>query len=83
LNAVLRTGPPISHFLFLLHVDDIESAFIDAGANAFTMKPFPCKAQALKAEVLRIWNSGCHLKMGFQDFVETSTTVIEAFDFHV
>jgi CheY-like chemotaxis protein len=58
-----------------LSANDLESAFIDAGANAFTMKPFPCKPQALKAELLRIWNSGNHLKIGFQDSFETSVNI--------
>jgi hypothetical protein len=51
-----------------LSANDIESAFLDAGANAFTIKPFPRRqTQALAAELLvRIWNSGNHdAKMGF------------------
>jgi CheY-like chemotaxis protein len=67
-----------------LSANDLESAFIEAGANAFTMKPFPCQQHAMQAELLRIWNSGNHLKMGFQDDFETSTTVGEEyFELHV
>ena len=34
--------------------DDIESRFMDAGANCFMMKPFPCDTEGLSAELNRI-----------------------------
>ncbi|GKY91829.1 hypothetical protein MPSEU_000154500 [Mayamaea pseudoterrestris] len=37
-----------------LSANDKEKEFIDAGANAFTIKPFPCEPRALTKELLRI-----------------------------
>jgi CheY-like chemotaxis protein len=36
-----------------LSANDIEGQFIDAGADAFIQKPFPCKKQGLTREVTR------------------------------
>ena len=37
-----------------LSANDVQQAFEDAGANAFMIKPFPTKADALKKDLLRI-----------------------------
>lgn len=37
-----------------LSANDIEKQFMAAGANAFVMKPFPCKEEPMKQEMLRI-----------------------------
>jgi two-component system sensor histidine kinase ChiS len=37
-----------------LSANDLEGPFKSAGANAFVMKPFPCKLEPLKAELLRV-----------------------------
>jgi CheY-like chemotaxis protein len=37
-----------------LSANDKEKEFLEAGANAFTMKPFPCERSALTQELLRI-----------------------------
>lgn len=37
-----------------LSANDKESEFLDAGANVFTFKPFPCEARALVQELTRV-----------------------------
>lgn len=37
-----------------LSANDVETAFLDAGANSFMFKPFPCKPDLLKVELLRL-----------------------------
>jgi CheY-like chemotaxis protein len=37
-----------------LSANDKEREFLEAGANAFTIKPFPCEPRALTQELLRI-----------------------------
>jgi signal transduction histidine kinase/CheY-like chemotaxis protein len=37
-----------------LSANDIESAFLSAGADSFIMKPFPCKEDELRVELSRI-----------------------------
>lgn len=37
-----------------LSANDIEKLFMSAGANAFAMKPFPCKEEPMKQEMTRI-----------------------------
>ena len=37
-----------------LSANDIEEAFLNAGADGFILKPLPCKPDALKAELVRI-----------------------------
>jgi CheY-like chemotaxis protein len=37
-----------------LSANDKESDFLDAGANVFTFKPFPCEARALTQELTRV-----------------------------
>jgi CheY-like chemotaxis protein len=37
-----------------LSANDLESAFLSAGANAFILKPFPCKNEELKHELTRV-----------------------------
>ncbi|CAJ1959835.1 unnamed protein product [Cylindrotheca closterium] len=39
-----------------LSANDMEEAFISAGADAFMMKPFPCKPDALTQELLRVFS---------------------------
>jgi CheY-like chemotaxis protein len=37
-----------------LSANDKESEFLEAGADAFTFKPFPCEARALTQELCRV-----------------------------
>jgi two-component system invasion response regulator UvrY len=37
-----------------LSANDIEKSFIDSGADAFIMKPLPCRKEALSRELVRI-----------------------------
>jgi len=37
-----------------LSANDVERSFIDAGANSFMFKPFPCNPEALKREIVRV-----------------------------
>lgn len=37
-----------------LSANDAEQLFLDAGANAFMFKPFPCEKDALTKELLRV-----------------------------
>lgn len=41
-----------------LSANEMEDAFLKAGANAFMLKPFPCNSDALKAEIVRILGVG-------------------------
>jgi len=38
-----------------LSANDMEEAFMSAGSDAFMMKPFPCKPDALSQELLRVF----------------------------
>ena len=40
-----------------LSANDMEQPFLSAGANAFMIKPFPCKPDLLNSELLRILNT--------------------------
>ena len=40
-----------------LSANDIEAQFIEAGANAFMFKPFPCEIDQLGCEMVRILES--------------------------
>ena len=48
-----------------LSANDKEKEFIDAGANAFTIKPFPCEARALTKELLRVLYDNTYNKVHF------------------
>ena len=37
-----------------LSANDLEEQFMDAGANAFMLKPFPCEKEALRTELLSV-----------------------------
>lgn len=37
-----------------LSANDLETSFIESGANAFMMKPFPCDGKTLTTELLRV-----------------------------
>jgi CheY-like chemotaxis protein len=50
------TGPIICG----LSANDVEDAFLEAGSDTFMFKPFPCKPDALKEELLRIVNIRNH-----------------------
>eukprot|EP00529_Nitzschia_sp_RCC80_P003842 CAMPEP_0113469268 /NCGR_PEP_ID=MMETSP0014_2-20120614/15806_1 /TAXON_ID=2857 /ORGANISM="Nitzschia sp." /LENGTH=1063 /DNA_ID=CAMNT_0000361729 /DNA_START=91 /DNA_END=3282 /DNA_ORIENTATION=+ /assembly_acc=CAM_ASM_000159 len=52
----IRANGIIEPIICGLSANDVEDAFIDAGSDAFMFKPFPCKPDALKAELLRILN---------------------------
>lgn len=41
-----------------LSANDVEKAFLEAGASAFMMKPFPCETNALQVELTRVVLSG-------------------------
>ena len=42
-----------------LSANEMEDAFLTAGANAFMIKPFPCEKEPLKKELCRvIYRSG-------------------------
>jgi CheY-like chemotaxis protein len=43
-----------------LSANDKEKEFLEAGADVFTFKPFPCSPQALTAELCRILYSDSH-----------------------
>jgi len=40
-----------------LSANDVETRFIEAGADAFMLKPFPCKKDALTWELIQIINN--------------------------
>jgi signal transduction histidine kinase/CheY-like chemotaxis protein len=40
-----------------LSANDVEKSFLEAGADSFLMKPFPCKPDALRKELVRIVNT--------------------------
>jgi signal transduction histidine kinase/CheY-like chemotaxis protein len=52
-----------------LSANDAEGPFIDAGADAFIRKPFPCEKQALTREVLRILHGEMRREVGTLDNV--------------
>ena len=37
-----------------LSANDMEQQFVEAGANGFLFKPFPCETETLSAELVRI-----------------------------
>jgi DNA-binding response OmpR family regulator len=41
-----------------LSANDMENQFIEAGANSFILKPFPCGKDALQMEILRVLRVG-------------------------
>jgi signal transduction histidine kinase/CheY-like chemotaxis protein len=41
-----------------LSANDLEKAFLNAGADAFTIKPFPCEENLLRHELVRILKTG-------------------------
>ncbi|KAL3943078.1 MAG: hypothetical protein SGARI_000061 [Bacillariaceae sp.] len=41
-----------------LSANDVENDFLSAGADAFMFKPFPCKPDLLRVELLKILNAG-------------------------
>jgi hypothetical protein len=51
-KALRRKG--ISCRICGLSANDKETEFLEAGANCFTFKPFPCESQALTQELCRI-----------------------------
>jgi hypothetical protein len=38
-----------------LSANDVEESFLNAGANSFLFKPFPCEAEQLEQELIRIY----------------------------
>jgi two-component system, NarL family, sensor histidine kinase EvgS len=54
--AALRTKG-VTSCICGLSANDKESEFLEAGANAFLFKPFPCTDKLLTRELLRILNS--------------------------
>jgi len=45
-------GMGITSIICGLSANDVEQAFLEAGANAFMFKPFPCRPDMLKAELI-------------------------------
>lgn len=43
-----------------LSANDLKDHFIECGANAFMMKPFPCDAEKLQRELKRVLHAGRH-----------------------
>ena len=41
-----------------LSANDLEEQFLDAGANTFVLKPFPCKKDEMRREMLRVLACG-------------------------
>lgn len=41
-----------------LSANDLKDQFLDAGADAFMLKPFPCEKKALEQELIRVWGQG-------------------------
>ena len=41
-----------------LSANDLEQQFLDAGANTFVLKPFPCKKDEMRREMLRVLACG-------------------------
>jgi DNA-binding response OmpR family regulator len=37
-----------------LSANNLEDSFLDAGADCFVLKPFPCRKDALESELIRI-----------------------------
>jgi CheY-like chemotaxis protein len=48
----------VSATIFGLSANDVEKAFLEAGADGFMLKPFPCKPDLLKIAILRILEAG-------------------------
>ena len=46
----------VTCFICGLSANDMEAPFIDAGADSFMIKPFPCKPEPLTKELLRVLN---------------------------
>ena len=48
----------VTSLLVGLSANNVEDAFLEAGADAFMSKPFPCDNEALKSELCRILQLG-------------------------
>jgi hypothetical protein len=57
-----------------LSANDLEKAFVTAGADAFIMKPMPCEKNLLTRELLRITNG--------KDFVRSEETTLHVRALH-
>jgi CheY-like chemotaxis protein len=59
--------------------NDIESEFLQHGANAFVIKPFPCEKESLQKELRRVLQSrNCNLKAQNLHRLDRSNSYIEA-----
>lgn len=45
-----------------LSANDLEQQFVEAGANFFLFKPFPCEKEALSLELIRLFGD-CNLPL--------------------
>ena len=63
-----------------LSANDVEDLFIEAGANSFMIKPFPCQKEALQQELVRIvfsneqvvvWDSEIHSRRYPKAIIDT------------
>ena len=39
-----------------LSANNMEEGFLEAGANSFLQKPFPCEKDSLHKELVRVWH---------------------------
>ena len=53
-TAQLMRARGVNSLICGLSANDVEQQFIEAGANAFMHKPFPCQKDALTFELLQI-----------------------------
>ena len=56
-TARLMRSQGVNSIICGLSANDMASAFLKAGANAFMIKPFPCKTEPLLEELQRVYNS--------------------------
>jgi CheY-like chemotaxis protein len=55
---LLREKAGVACLICGLSANDMEKQFIEAGANSFILKPFPCAKDALQIEILRVLRVG-------------------------
>jgi CheY-like chemotaxis protein len=57
-----------------LSANDVEDLFIEAGADSFMIKPFPCKKEALQQELVRVvFSKQPRRTSGWKNILETLT----------
>eukprot|EP00339_Tiarina_fusa_P000617 CAMPEP_0117085776 /NCGR_PEP_ID=MMETSP0472-20121206/60263_1 /TAXON_ID=693140 ORGANISM="Tiarina fusus, Strain LIS" /NCGR_SAMPLE_ID=MMETSP0472 /ASSEMBLY_ACC=CAM_ASM_000603 /LENGTH=924 /DNA_ID=CAMNT_0004815097 /DNA_START=60 /DNA_END=2834 /DNA_ORIENTATION=+ len=61
-----------------LSANDVGKSFLEAGADSFMMKPFPCRPGALRKELFRVINTGRNTATGDRSPGSTSSVDIWA-----